>query len=122
MTHVTRTGVGFLLLLCLPSCATTQSRFAPLGPAHAPRAAGSTVDVYHEGLPSRPFVRVARLDVHIERTHFVGSSLKSAMPELLKQARQAGADAIVEIRERRSTIGETKAYHVTATGVKYGSP
>jgi uncharacterized protein YbjQ (UPF0145 family) len=38
---------------------------------------------------------------------------------LKKQARQAGADAVIEIQEIRSQILETMVYHVTATGVRY---
>jgi uncharacterized protein YbjQ (UPF0145 family) len=55
----------------------------------------------------------------LEKTHFIGSSLDDALPELKKQARLSGADAIIEIRESSSKTGETKIYHVTATGIRY---
>lgn len=63
--------------------------------------------------------RIARLDVHLEKTGFVTSKFEDALPELKKQARQAGADAVIEIQETRSQILETMVYHVTATGVRY---
>lgn len=102
------------------SCATTQSRFSPLGGETYPsRTADAEIAMFEEGLPSGPFKRIARLDVHLEKTGFVISSLKDATPELKKQARLAGGDAIVEIREQRSSVGETRIYHVTATTIRY---
>jgi uncharacterized protein YbjQ (UPF0145 family) len=47
------------------------------------------------------------------------SRFEDALPELEKQARQAGADAVIEIEERRSQVLETMVYHVTATGARY---
>ncbi len=47
------------------------------------------------------------------------SSLAEALPELKRQARLAGCDAIIEITERRSEILETRVYHVTAIGIRY---
>jgi len=35
------------------------------------------------------------------------------------QGDREGADAVIEIEERRSQILETMVYHVTATGVRY---
>jgi hypothetical protein len=108
------------LLALLASCAASQSRFTPLGGAHAARPPDASVDVFERGTPDRPFTRVARLDVHVERTHWVGFELADVMEDLMRQARLAGADAIIEIQERRSTMNlETKVYHVTATGIRY---
>ena len=101
------------------SCATSQSRFVPIGKAYPPRPEGSVVEVFRAELPSRPFERVSRLDVHLEKAFFAGSSLESALPELTRQARLSGADAIVDIRESHSMVGETKVYHDTATGIRY---
>lgn len=105
--------------LALLGCATTQSRFVPLGPAHAPLVETQEVAVFTSGEPARPFERVSRLDVHLEKTHFMKGRLEDALPELKRQARLSGAQAIIEIRELRSGIGETSIYHVTATGVHY---
>jgi len=90
-----------------------------LGDSYPPKPEGYDVQIFQNEIPQRPFVRISRLDVHLEKTHFVGSALDDALPELKKQARLSGADAIIEIRESRSGVGETKIYHVTATGIRY---
>lgn len=69
--------------------------------------------------PTRPFEEIARLDVHTEHAFFDQPTLKEAMPELLRQARLAGADAIINVQERKATLNETKVLHVTATAIKY---
>ena len=112
--------VALSALLCFVSgCATTQSRISFLGEHYPPRAADAAVEVFRDGLPDKPFNRIARLDVHLEKTGFVRSGFEDALPELKKQARQAGADAVIEIQEIRSQILETMVYHVTATGARY---
>ena len=73
----------------------------------------------HEGLPKRPFTRISRLDVHLEKTHFIKPAFYEVEPFLLKEARLSGADAIVEIKEKRSSVGDIFIYHVTATGIRY---
>lgn len=103
----------------LVSCATTQSRFAPLGQAYPPRPVDCNVAVHRESVPPKAFERVSRLDVHIERTGFAQADFESALPELKKQACLSGADAIIEIQERSNSRLEDRAYHVTATGIKF---
>jgi uncharacterized protein YbjQ (UPF0145 family) len=76
------------------------------------------VDILTES-PQKPVRRISRLDVHLEKTHFMTSSLEDALPELKKQACLSGADAIIELNERSSSVGETQIYHVTATGILY---
>jgi len=71
------------------------------------------------GAPGKEFVRISRVDVHLEKSAFIASAFEDALPELKKQACLSGADAIIEIREQSSSILETRAYHVTATGIKY---
>jgi hypothetical protein len=114
---------GWLVALCgltlMAACSTTQGRFVPTGATVAPRAADAPVELFRTGLPSRAFERVARLDAHLEKTAFRSSDLEDALPELMRQARRAGADAIIEPREQRSQVGETMIYHVTATGIRY---
>ncbi len=107
-------AVGFLA-----GCASTQSRYVLLGATYPPLPEGTEVQVFREGHPDRPFVRVSRLDVHLEKTHFIGSGLEDALPELKRQARLSGAEAVIEIQEQRSQVGETKIYHVTAVGIRY---
>jgi hypothetical protein len=110
-----------LVVMAGVSCATSQSRHSLLGQSFPPKPEGCEVRVFRATAPDRPFVRISRLDVHLEKTYFAASSLEDALPELKKQARLSGADAIMEIREHSSMVGETKVYHVTATGIRYTS-
>jgi uncharacterized protein YbjQ (UPF0145 family) len=70
-------------------------------------------------LPERPFLEVAQIDVHAEATHFLNPRLEDVLPELKKKACLAGADAIVNLEERRSSHLETRSYHVTATAISF---
>jgi hypothetical protein len=109
----------FLVVILITSCATTQSRYSMLGQNYPSRAEDCKVDIFKSGIPDKKFIRISRLDVHLEKTHFIGSNFDDALPELKKQACKSGADAIVDVQERSSMVGETKIYHVTATGIKY---
>jgi hypothetical protein len=117
--------VGAAVAVCVfaiaAGCATTQSRYEFLADHYPPRAADASVEIFRSGIPQVPFKRIARLDVHLEKSGFVKPTFEEALPELKKQARQAGADAIIEIEERPSQILETMVLHVTATGVRYVS-
>ena len=106
----------------MSGCASTQSRHEFLGQSFAARPADAPVEVFTSGSPSRPFAKTARLDVHLEKTGFMTSNLDSALPELKKQAREAGSDAIIEITEKHSQLLETMVYHVTAYGIRYVNP
>jgi hypothetical protein len=119
MNTIRSTFALCLVALFTISCATTQSRYLMLGDSYPPKPEGYDIQVFQNEPPQIPFVRISRLDVHLEKTHFIGSSLDDALPELKKQARLSGADAIIEIQENRSMVGETKVYHVTATGIRY---
>jgi hypothetical protein len=115
-------GVKRLLLLVAlwtAACSTTQSRFATLGDALPPRSEDCNVAVYLEEAPERNFVRVSRLDVHVEHTLFHQAGLTEALPELRRQACLSGADAIIEIQEREQAIVENRSYHVIAVGIRY---
>lgn len=103
----------------LASCATTQSRFVPLGQSHPPREGNCSIEVFKTGAPVQDFVRISRVDVHLEITHFIRPRFEDALPELKKQACLSGADAVIEIQERSTSYGETEVYHVIATGIKY---
>ena len=116
-----RLGICAAALLAA-SCATTQSRYVLLGQVYPLIPEKQDVVVFREGRPERPFVKVSRLDVHLEKTHFIGSGLEDALPELKRQARLSGAGAIIDIQERSSMVGETRIYHVTATGIRYQEP
>jgi hypothetical protein len=91
-----------------------------LGDSFPPKPEGYNVQIFHDELPQRPFSKISRLDVHLEKTHLIGSSfLNETLPELEKQARLSGADAIIEIRGINSSVGETKIFHVSAIGIRY---
>jgi hypothetical protein len=105
--------------LASAGCMTEQARYSFIDKSYPARPAGSDVEVFTGAPPTRAFTRVARLDVHIERTYFVSTSLDEALPKLKEQARRAGSDAIVDIVEKRSSVGEAKVYHVTAIGIRY---
>ncbi|HEY5809143.1 MAG TPA: hypothetical protein VIT67_14310 [Povalibacter sp.] len=114
-----RLALVVALVSCLVACSTTQSRFAPLGgKSFPPRDESFQITVFDQP-PSRSYDRVARLDVHFEKSAWQESNLQEALPELKKQARLAGADAIVDIKEQRSQVAETKMYHVTATAIRF---
>ena len=108
-----------VVLVAVAGCASTIGRYEFLDKSYPERTANAPVEVFATGEPSRPYVRVARLDAHLEKTGFMPSNLTEALPELKRQARRAGCDAIVEITERHSEILETRVYHVTAIGIRY---
>jgi hypothetical protein len=110
-----------LMALCVVACATTQGTFRPLGKAYPPKPADFQVQVL-QAPPTQPFERIARLDAHFEKTYFVSTSLDAAIEELKKQARAAGADAIIEVDERRSRLNETMILHVSATAIHFTQP
>jgi uncharacterized protein YbjQ (UPF0145 family) len=70
-------------------------------------------------MPARAFTRAAQVEAHMEKTHFIPSSFAEAEVLLQEQARRAGADAVIEIKEQRSRVGETLIYHVSGTAVCY---
>jgi hypothetical protein len=101
---------------------TKQSRYAMIDQAYPKRAEGCFIEVFRNQQPEKEFIRISRLDVHIEKTHLIGSGFDEALPELNKQACLSGADAIIDVEESHSSHLETKIYHVTATGIKYKQP
>jgi hypothetical protein len=111
---------GLLLTgLMLGSCASTQSRFVPLGQVYPVRTEDCSIEVFRAGAPTKEFVRISRIDVHLEKTHFIRSGFEDALSELKKQACLSGADAVIEIEDRSTNLVETRIYHLTATGIKY---
>jgi len=115
--------IGALLALCVVGCSTTQGSFRPLGKVYPPKPADFAVEIFEApSEPQRAFERVARLDAHFEKTHFIPTAHATAIAELQKQARTVGADAVIEIRETRSRVGETFILHVTGIGIHYVEP
>ncbi len=106
--------VAFLVASC-----STLGHFTHFKEKYPATLELAVVELFQDSVPSRPFIEISRLDVHIEKTHFVNISLDDAIPELRKQARLSGAHAIINIKESSSSMGETSIYHVIATGIRY---
>ncbi len=108
-----------LMVVSFVTGCAMQSQFYHLGEKYPPTPESVVIELFWDDMPSRKFIKISRLDVHIENTHFVSASFADALPELKRQARLSGAHAITNIRESSSSMGETRIYHVTATGVRY---
>ena len=116
----TAAALGVALLLA--GCATEVAQHAFLGQPRPAKPASHLVEVYTNGLPTRPFERVAILDVHCESQVFMQPNLVSdGLPKLIDQARKSGCDAIIEIEARKPANWtlETKSIHFTAVGVAF---
>ena len=117
--HVRTPIIVLLLTIFLSACTSHQSRFVPLQGSYDALPRDFDVQVYRDESPEQPFERVARLDVHIEKTHFLSTDFEDALPELKEQARFSGSHAIIEIEERKSSLLETKIYHISAIGIRF---
>lgn len=106
--------------LVAAACTTTQASFQPGAERFDPRSKSHPIEVFRDGsVPTVAYVDVASLDVHLEATHFITFDLDDAIPKLMEQARAAGGDAIISIKETRSRHLETFMYHVTAKAVRF---
>lgn len=113
-------GAALAAALLLTGCITSsQADFKPLLTAE-PKATDHNIEVYEgDSLPQRAYSEVAILDVHLEATHLISHTFADALPKLKTQARAAGGDAIIAIKETRSRYLETSMYHVTATAIRF---
>jgi hypothetical protein len=116
--------VGLVILgLLVVSCATEVGNYTRLGKAYPAKAPDAAIEVFTNGLPSRAFDRVAIIDVRCESQAFMTPNLAhDALPMLLKQARLAGCDAIIEVNERvpqGNWTLETKVKNYSAVGIVY---
>lgn len=99
---------------------SVQPTAFPVGSRRLPaKPAGTPVLLFKDTKPDRPFEAVARLNVHIEKTFFIPSAFSEALPQLEDLARQQGADALVDVVEKKSRLNETFIYNVTATAVVF---
>lgn len=120
----TLTGLFSLavLILIIVGCATEVGQHTMLKQGYAPKPANYPIAVFTNSLPTQPYERVSLLDVHCESQGFLVPNLEhDGLPVLMKQARAAGCDAIIEIQERHAdnwTL-ETKVKHYTAVGIAY---
>jgi hypothetical protein len=109
--------------LMLAGCATEVGHYTFLGKPYAAKPPNAQVEVYTNGVPARTFDRVAILDVRCEAQGFMTPNLQQdALPMLIRQARAAGCDAIIEIVERKPADNwtlETKVKNFSAVGIVY---
>lgn len=107
-------------LVFLGGCMTTQPTAFPIGLKRLPaKRAGAVILLFKDTKPNRPFEAVAQLNVHIEKTFFISSAFSEALPQLEELARQQGADALMNVAEKKSRLNETYIYNVTATAVAF---
>ena len=106
-------------VLFIAACSSEQARYTPLGSGYPPLPNDYPVEIFRYSLPDKSFERIARLDVHLEKSNFRNPSFEETVPKLIDQARLSGSHAIIEVKERRSSLIETQVYHVTATGIRY---
>lgn len=118
-----RLMVLFMAAIFVAGCAAEVGTFIPLKQGYAPKDRKSPVEVFMTGLPSRPFERVAILDANCEAQGFMVPNLKNdGLPMLMVQARAAGCDAIIEIREKAAPANwtlESRVKNFTAVGIAY---
>ena len=105
----------------LLGCVNVQTAAFPIGERRAPKPADAAVEVFRDKVPTRAFTPVARLNVHIEKTFFIPTAFDEALPKLEELARHHGADALVEIEEKKSRLNETFIYNVSATAVVFAN-
>lgn len=116
-----------LALLCgmmvlATGCATEVGSHTFLDKTYPAKPEGHLIDVYPDTPPERAFERVALLDVHCESQGFMEPNLEQdGLPQLKKEARAAGCDAIIEIKERKldNWSLETRTKTFSAVGIVY---
>lgn len=111
------------LALIVAGCATEVGQHTFLKQAYPAKPANYPIAVFTNGLPSRPFERVAILDAHCESQGFKTPNLKhDGLPVLIEQARAAGGDAIIDIEEvplPENEALETKVKQYTGIAIIY---
>ena len=109
-------------VVILAGCASEVGNYTFYHGTRAPKPEGTPVEIFTNGLPTRPFERVAILDVQCEAQFFADRTIQNAIPLLEKEARAAGCDAVIEIQEAKTPENwtlETKVKHYTGVGVAY---
>jgi hypothetical protein len=116
-------AMAFGLALLVAGCATEVGNHTFLKQSYPPKLETFQVEVFTNGLPTRAFERVAILDAHCESQWFATPNLEQdGLPMLIKQARAAGCDAIIEVKETKLAENwtlETKVKQYTAVGIVY---
>ena len=108
-------GLGWTLAGCM----SVQPIAFPIGERREPKPPNAVVSIYRDTAPDRAFEPVARLNVHIEKTFLIPTAFNEAKPKLEELARQHGADALINIQEKKSRLNETFIYNVSATAIAF---
>lgn len=103
----------------LCGCMATTGNYRSLNQNSPARAPNCDVAVFKDQRPARPYVAIAQLNVHLEKTFFASSDFASASGELRRQACLSGADGVIDIEEKNSSYLETRIYNLSATGIKF---
>src|SRR6266853_1935896 len=83
--------------LLLIGCASQVASHTFLKQSYPARPNNQTIDIFTNGLPARPFERVAIIDVHCESQYFAPPDLqKDGFPLFRREARAAGCDAVID--------------------------
>lgn len=114
-----RTASLIFLAFGLSACAATTGNYRPISEHYPPRPADCDVQIFKNQLPGRPYAAIAQLNVHLEKTFFVPSDFSSASGELKRQACLSGADAVIDVAEKKSSYLETRIYNLSATGIRF---
>jgi hypothetical protein len=86
---------GLTVGLVLAGCAATGYKFTGEGGPYARRTAADQIEVFDSANPARkPFVRIGRIDGGYT-SNTVPLQLVDVLPQLRKQASEAGGDAII---------------------------
>ena len=91
----------------------------PKRPARPPDCA---VELFSDNNPERQYEVVAHLDGYVRRNKLTQGRqavYEEAVPELKKQARKAGAEAVIVLRQTVSQSGEFKLLYVKAEAIHF---
>jgi uncharacterized protein YbjQ (UPF0145 family) len=91
--------------------------------SHQRKADEKPIEIIASGAPTKPFMKIGRIDFHVEKWASKDApSMDEFRPDLLEQARLAGADAVMDVEWELKGTAETGVYHVTATAISYRVP
>ena len=109
----------FLLALTMSACSTIESGSTPMGGYTRAKASNAHVDVFLTDSPSRSYEPAAQLEVEFDKKIFLHPTLHDAIPFFKQEARKAGADGIMDLKETSSVTGWTRIYRASATAIRY---
>ena len=100
--------------------ASTSGALAEARPP-MPGLPGGDIEII-SGAPVRPFIKVSHLDLYVEKRAAGEPALEEVLPELKRQARLSGAEAVMDVEWTLRGTNDAGVYHVTATGIAYSGP